>query len=255
MRLYTVFIVGTAGSGKSHLTASFSAWLKDQGQTVSTVNLDPAAVALPYDPDVDVRESVDYERIMASRGLGPNAALIASIREVVRNLEELKEEVMNIGSDFILIDTPGQLELFAFRREGRMLANGLAPMPKAMLFLLDPIFCINPRNFASSMLLLSSTFIAFGLPLIGIVSKSDAVPKKLIKRMLRWKESDEAFYIDVERRMKGLNVHISKEVLRAVYEVTSNFPLIPVSSLKMSGFTNLHAMLTRIMSEGEMELR
>ncbi|MEM2991134.1 MAG: ATP/GTP-binding protein, partial [Halobacteria archaeon] len=83
----TIFIVGTAGSGKSTFTASFSEWLKDNEQTVATVNLDPAAISLPYEPDIDVRDIVDYERIMATRGLGPNAALIASVREVAKNIE------------------------------------------------------------------------------------------------------------------------------------------------------------------------
>ncbi|MEM4586098.1 MAG: ATP/GTP-binding protein, partial [Candidatus Caldarchaeum sp.] len=81
-----IFVVGTAGSGKSSLTGVFSEWLRDHEQSTATVNLDPAALSLPYDPDVDVREFVDYERIMSTRNLGPNGALIASVREVARNI-------------------------------------------------------------------------------------------------------------------------------------------------------------------------
>ncbi|NIQ79493.1 MAG: GTPase, partial [Anaerolineae bacterium] len=84
------FVLGTAGSGKSTLTAALHEWLRDEGQSSMTVNLDPAAVALPYDPDVDIRESVDYDRVMAQMGLGPNAALVRSVREVARNIEDLR---------------------------------------------------------------------------------------------------------------------------------------------------------------------
>jgi GTPase SAR1 family protein len=80
------FVVGTAGSGKSSLTGVFSEWLRDHEQMTATVNLDPAAIALPYEPDLDVREYVDYERVMATKNLGPNGALIASVREVARNI-------------------------------------------------------------------------------------------------------------------------------------------------------------------------
>lgn len=36
-----VFIIGTAGSGKSQLTAAFGDWLKISKQDVAIVNLDP----------------------------------------------------------------------------------------------------------------------------------------------------------------------------------------------------------------------
>ena len=50
-----VAIVGMAGSGKSLLTGSFVEWLRDQDQDAVAVNLDPGAVSLPYEPDLDVR--------------------------------------------------------------------------------------------------------------------------------------------------------------------------------------------------------
>ncbi|MEM3141107.1 MAG: ATP/GTP-binding protein, partial [Nitrososphaerota archaeon] len=108
--MYTIFITGTAGSGKSTLTGAFSDWLRSQEQSTLIVNLDPAAISTPYEADIDIREMVDYERIMTTRKLGPNAALIASIREVVRHVEELVEEIDSHEVDYVLVDTPGQLE-------------------------------------------------------------------------------------------------------------------------------------------------
>ena len=58
--MYIVFIIGTAGSGKSLLTASFSEWLRMAKQDVITVNLDPGVITLPYTPNIDIR---DYFRI------------------------------------------------------------------------------------------------------------------------------------------------------------------------------------------------
>jgi polynucleotide 5'-kinase involved in rRNA processing len=39
-----VFVIGTAGSGKSLLTASLTEWLKVGKQKAATVNLDPGVV-------------------------------------------------------------------------------------------------------------------------------------------------------------------------------------------------------------------
>ena len=74
--MFIVFIIGTAGSGKSLLTASFSEWLKMSKQNVTVVNLDPGALKLPYSPDVDVRNYVNVGDLMEKYGLGPNGALI-----------------------------------------------------------------------------------------------------------------------------------------------------------------------------------
>ena len=74
--MFVVFIIGTAGSGKSQLTATFGEWLKMSKQDVVTVNLDPGVSTLPYSPEVDVRDYVDVGNLMEEYGLGPNGALI-----------------------------------------------------------------------------------------------------------------------------------------------------------------------------------
>jgi GTPase SAR1 family protein len=162
------FVVGTAGSGKSSLTGVFSEWLRDHEQMNATVNLDPAAIALPYEPDLDVREYVDYERVMATKNLGPNGALIASVREVARNIDELAGGVKELKADWLLVDTPGQLELFAFRKEGRIISKKLCQGRKVLLFLMDSVFCVSPRNYAASLFLSASTALSLGLPTINL---------------------------------------------------------------------------------------
>ncbi len=255
MTMYVIFIIGTAGSGKSTLAGAFSDWLRSQEQSTLLVNLDPAALTLPYEPDIDIREMVDYERIMMTKKLGPNAALIATLREVARHIEELSEEVNSHNVDFIIVDTPGQLELFAYRKEGRLFTKYLGQDRKVMLFLLDPMFCAVARNFVASMFLASSVYLTFQLPMIQILNKIDAVPKKYINRIERWSESIDSLLIDIENRSSKVLMHLSREVAQAVYDIVSSIPIIPVSSITMEGFPELHAMLTRVVGEGEIELR
>lgn len=253
--MYTIFIVGTAGSGKSTLTASFSDWLKDQEQSTLLVNLDPAASTLPYEPDIDVRDYVDYERIMAVRRLGPNAALVASVREAVRHVEELVDAINSISTDFTIVDTPGQLELFAFRKEGRILSKHIGGERKLMFFILDPMFSATTRNFVASMFLAASIYLSFGIPMILVLNKIDAVPRKYVERIERWSESLDALVVEVENKLKGGLMLFSREVAQAIHDIVSTLPIIPVSSITMEGFTELHATLTRVIGEGELELR
>ena len=73
--MFIVFIVGTAGAGKSLFTATFGEWLQMSKQDVSIVNLDPGALTLPYSPDVDVRNYVNVDSLWKSITWGPTALL------------------------------------------------------------------------------------------------------------------------------------------------------------------------------------
>ena len=51
-----LFITGTAGSGKSLLSARLLQWYKENPSFPVSLNLDPGAINLPYEPDVDIRD-------------------------------------------------------------------------------------------------------------------------------------------------------------------------------------------------------
>jgi hypothetical protein len=63
-KMFFTFLVGTAGAGKSLLTASLEKWLLASEMSVAIVNLDPGVEEPPYTSDVDIREYVDYGEIM-----------------------------------------------------------------------------------------------------------------------------------------------------------------------------------------------
>jgi GTPase SAR1 family protein len=134
----TVFIVGMAGSGKSTLTASYLEWLRDADQDVIAANLDPGATALPYNPDIDARNYVDIQKLMLDYKLGPNGALIMASDLLADHLEEIRMEIDDANPDLVLIDTPGQIELFAFREGGRFIARELTQENRAVIYLMDP---------------------------------------------------------------------------------------------------------------------
>jgi hypothetical protein len=52
---------------------------------------------------------------MDANRLGPNGAQIACADMIALNTEDVKKSINSFKSDYILLDTPGQLELFVFR--------------------------------------------------------------------------------------------------------------------------------------------
>ncbi|MCQ2070343.1 MAG: ATP/GTP-binding protein, partial [archaeon] len=110
-----VYFVGTAGSGKSTMVGAFKNWLDDNEIDSITVNLDPGAERLPYVPDIDIREWISLDRVMSEYGLGPNGAQIVAADLMAVNINKISDKLDTYDTEYVLIDTPGQLELFAFR--------------------------------------------------------------------------------------------------------------------------------------------
>jgi len=249
--LYAIFIIGTAGSGKSYLTSAFSDWLKLKGQNVISLNLDPGVLELPYTPDVDVREYVSIDEIVEKYKLGPNGALIVAADLVATEIQSIRDEVDEINADYVLIDTPGQMELFAFRASGPYIVNELLEDQKAILYLFDATFSINPLNYVSNLFLAAAVHLRLFLPQVYVLSKTDLVPEKKINKILEWDVANEALEDAIEEELSGTQRFLSRDMTRLISDLGLSFSLMPVSSKSRSGFTNLHALLMRIFAGGE----
>jgi len=62
-----------AGSGKTTFMNQFSKQSLNNPNLVNLpymINLDPAVQYLPYVPRIDVRDTVDYKKVMKDNGLG-----------------------------------------------------------------------------------------------------------------------------------------------------------------------------------------
>ena len=57
-----LFVVGTAGAGKSSLVTSFQRWSRFLETDVIAVNLDPGAERVHYDAEFDVRDLISLDR-------------------------------------------------------------------------------------------------------------------------------------------------------------------------------------------------
>jgi len=249
--MFILFIIGTAGSGKSLLTAAFSEWLKTSKQDVAIVNLDPGALTLPYSPDVDVREYVDVEGLMEKYGLGPNGALIMAADLIADEVGQISKEIEDLNSGIVLVDTAGQMELFAFRASGPYIASELTREPKAIVYLFDAVFSFNPLNYVSNLFLSAAVYNRFLLPQVHLLSKCDLLPKEEVDKIVDWSANPQALETSIEQGLEGTKRLLSRSMTQAVYQLGLRFLLVPVSSKTNEGMINFNIALERILAGGE----
>ena len=249
--VFTAFIIGTAGSGKSLLTFSLSERLRMEKQKVATMNLDPGVVTLPYAPDIDIRDYITIESIMEKYSLGPNGALIVAADLIASETNRLSEEIEDLDPDVLLIDTPGQMELFAFRISGPYIAHEITDEPKAIVYLFDSVFSSNPLNYVSNMLLSAAVYTRFLLPQVHVLSKSDLLPEVDLELILEWSEDNEALQTAIEERLEGTKRLLSQRMTEVIDQLDLSFPLIPVSAKTNEGVIDLNGMLERVFTGGE----
>ncbi|NWF87467.1 ATP/GTP-binding protein [Candidatus Bathyarchaeota archaeon] len=249
--MFIIFIIGTAGSGKSKLTAAFNEWLKMAKQDVAVVNLDPGVLALPYTPDVDIRNYIDIVELMEKYSLGPNGALIMAADLIADEIEQISKEIAELKSDIVLVDTAGQMELFAFRASGPYIASELTKEPKAIVYLFDAVFSANPFNYVSNLFLSAAVYNRFLLPQIHVLSKCDLLPKKEVDKIVNWSANPRILEAAFEEKLEGTKRLLSRNMMQAIHKLGLKFLLIPVSAKTNEGIINFNIALERVLAGGE----
>ncbi len=220
-------------------------------QDVAVVNLDPGALKLPYSPDVDVRNYVDVGGLMEKYGLGPNGALIMAADLIADEINNITNDIEAANADVVLVDTPGQMELFAFRASGPYIVNELTREPKAIVYLFDAVFSINPLNYVSNMFLSAAVYNRFFQPQIHLLSKCDLLPKKEAQAIIDWAANPNALENAIEQKLEGTKRLFSRNMMHAINQLGIKFLLMPVSAKTNQGLTNFNTTLERILSGGE----
>ena len=245
-----VFVAGTAGSGKSLLTSRLVQWYRDRGAFAATLNLDPGVASLPYEPDIDVRDIIDIGTLMENFGLGPNGALVMASDMIATKMDELQSQVDELNPDYIIVDTPGQIELFAFRASGPYFVSNLQVDNKATIFAFDGTLVSSPINFVSIALLASSVKLRLKTAQINALTKRDLVVDRL-KEILEWAGSSHALEIALNGEKETEYSLLSKDLSRSMAKAGFAPGLVAVSSITMNGILNLSAALARTLNQGE----
>ena len=246
----SIFLTGTAGSGKSLLTSKIYEYYTSNGAFVAILNLDPGVESLPYTCDIDVRDQIDIVSIMKQYELGPNGALIMANDLIASKIDQLQDQIDDVNPDYLLIDTPGQIELFAYRTSGPFLVQNLNLDEKMSIFLFDGALVTTPVNFVSIALLATSIKLRLGLPTINVLTKTDLIGDKL-KDILNWSTNLSALENSIAQEVDGEFYTLTTTILRSLNLGGFAQGLIPISNSTGEGMVNLESALSRIINLGE----
>ena len=241
---------GTAGAGKSLLTARLHEYYTSNGAFAAVLNLDPGVSNFPYTCDVDVRDYVDIVSIMKQYDLGPNGALIMASDLIASKIDNIRNEIEIVNPDYLIVDTPGQIELFAYRTSAKFLVENLTVEDKTNIFLFDGALITTPTNFVSIALLATSIRLRLGLPTINAITKTDLIEDK-IRTILQWSTNLSSLENAIADTTDGDTYTLVTNILRGLNLGGFAQGLIPVSNVNGDGFVSLEAALSRILNLGE----
>ena len=246
----SIFVAGTAGAGKSLLTSKIHEYYTTNGAFTAVLNLDPGVEELPYTCDVDVRDHVDIISIMKQYELGPNGALVMANDLIASKIDNIKEQTENVNPDYLIIDTPGQIELLAYRSSGPFILQNLTPEEKMIVFLFDGALVNTPMNFMSIALLATSIRLRLNLPTVNVLTKTDLIGDKL-DEILGWSNNLDYLENAISKEANNDTYSLATDILRGLKLGGFNQELIPISNITGEGMVNLESALSRVINFGE----
>lgn len=237
-------ILGPAGSGKTTLCKALGKWIgKVQGIKVAYVNLDPGAEYLPYKPDIDVRNIVRLEYVMRTYNLGPNGALIKSMDLLKENLEQLTKDIGSLKAEYIIIDTPGQMELFLFRDIGPLLVKELKKIGFVMsLMVTDLTLSSRAPDIVSLKLLTLISQLRLGTDTIPVINKID---EERSRENLRAYEDPTTLMNKIVKE-KGVLSEVSEKILGILNEYGLASRIVKISAIKEIGLEELYDIMHEV---------
>ncbi len=225
----SVIIIGHAGSGKSLLTRNFSRYLLNQGYSVASVNLDPASPP-GYATKADIRDFVKTEEVMQKYSLGVNGALLKSMEIGMKHIDDL---CINGEHDFVLYDTPGQLELFVFTEFGERLVKRIEDHC-ACVFIADSSRIKNSSHYSATISQSATVSVMLGIPALTAFNKSDLREVK-----------DPEYYLR-ELKNEGVLGEYFEPLLRFVEITSTVYRQIRISAKTGQGFYDLFTAINEV---------
>ena len=170
-----------------------NAYLHAQKQPPYIINLDPAVRTVPFECNIDIRDSVDYKEVMRQYNLGPNGGIMTSLNLFATKIDQVMTilEKRAPSLTHILIDTPGQIECFVWSASGSIITDSLAStFPTIIAYIIDTPRSSSPATFMSNMLYSCSILYKTKLPMVLVFNKIDIQPHAFAEE---WMTDFEAF--------------------------------------------------------------
>ncbi|KAF2221138.1 ATP binding protein [Elsinoe ampelina] len=268
----TIITVGCAGSGKTTFMQRMASHLHSSSQPPYILNLDPAVHSTPFSPNIDIRDSVNYKEVMKQYNLGPNGGILTSLNLFATKIDQVLSilEKRCLPSQqppnsppvpaHILLDTPGQIEVFVWSASGSILLSALASsFPTVLAYVIDtPRTTSSTSTFMSNMLYAISILYKTRLPMILVFNKTDV---KKPDEAIEWMRDFEAFQAALRKEEEaddgtggtGYVGSLLNSMSLVLEEFYNNLSVVGVSSTTGQGMDEFFAAVEGKRGEFERE--
>lgn len=125
---------------------------------------------------------------------------------------------MRLMGSIVLVDTPGQIEVFTWSASGTIITESLSStLPTILLYVIDTPRSSQPITFMSNMLYACSIMYRMHLPMVVVYNKADIQDYNTIETWMR----------DYEVGMEWVDHH--KAFQNAISEMNSDSFMIPLT--------------------------
>lgn len=199
---------GLSGSGKTTFMQRINSYLHSKREPPYVINLDPAVRNVPFESHIDIRDSLNYKEVMREYNLGPNGGILTSLNIFATKIDQIisileKRTAPNPDTPkakpikSIIVDTPGQIEVFVWSASGSILLDSLASsFPTVIAYIIDTPRTSSTSTFMSNMLYACSILYKTKLPMILVFNKTDVKDAEFAKE---WMTDFEAFQDALKR--------------------------------------------------------
>lgn len=182
---HAVFFIGPAGSGKTTLCATFMEHFEETKRSAHLINLDPAASFFGVSPTLDIKEIASVEKIMEQKECGPNGGLVLCLEKMLENDDWLLSDLENRSNDFLIVDCPGQIEIYTHFDIMQRIINLFVSKGYrvCVVYLLESHFLQDSTKFISGSLSTLSSMVRLEFPHLNIISKMDLMAHSIKKNI------------------------------------------------------------------------
>ncbi|KAE9397922.1 XPA-binding protein 1 [Gymnopus androsaceus JB14] len=185
----TIITIGMAGAGKSTFVQRINSYLHSQDPPSPPYSV----THLPFDANIDIRDTVNYKEVMKQYNLGPNGGILTALNLFTTKFDQVLSLVEKRSDtvDYVILDTPGQIEIFTWSASGAIITDAIASsLPTVVAYIIDTPRTSAPATFMSNMLYACSILYKTKLPFILVFNKTDVQPHDFA---LEWMQDFEAF--------------------------------------------------------------
>ena len=246
----SLFVTGPAGTGKSTFCGAMKEWLVTNDYDAAVINLDPGSEYIPYEAELDIRETISLSQIMSEYNLGPNGAQVVAADLLLDNLDPVIRTLRELDDYYVIFDTPGQVELFSYRPGAPLMVDRLSGHKAMLAFISDAVISVSPSGYISQKMLYASIMSRFFRPMIYVLNKSDLITDEDLQRISSWEESPEILSDALMDEKTPMMKDFFLSVLTSFKNSEIMSKIVPVSARDFSGLDDVYSDMSVFFTGG-----